>query len=78
MDKLIDIKNIKINNNTVKSEIINNLLEIHEKYIYLNKNKDFMSELQIYRFICRMNLYSKNIKKDKILWNYYINYYYRL
>lgn len=76
MDKLIELQNI--DNNTIKKELIYDILKIHEKYIYLINNKENMTKLQIYRFVYKLNLYPKKIKDDKKIWMHYINNYYEI
>lgn len=76
MEKLIELQNL--DNRVIKKELIYDILKIHEKYIYLINNKENMTKLQIYRFVYKLNLYSKKIKVDKTIWMYYINDYYEI
>lgn len=81
MDEILTkLQYININDNNIKEEVKHELLQIHEKYIYLINNKEHMTELQLYRFIYRLNLYPKNIKEkeNKYIWKNYINSYYEI
>lgn len=73
-----DINNIKCINDILidNKDVYNELFKIYEKYIYLSVNKEYMTELQIYRFIYRLNLYPKKMRKNKMIWKYYIQTYY--